>query len=376
MGWTSASNADPDALCPKRHLSQKSLPKTETESKQNQKDREGGRRIHAALAVVTDNIVATLTVAEREVFDACRKIEKAEANRFFTPEDGQVRVFREQEDGSSRLWCQVPDGRGGYFKHSGLPDVIFRAGKKALIIEYKTLAGDVPESADNRQLRDQAVLLKGNVPGIELIGVLVNQPLVTHSPVVCVYDTAALKRAEHEMFDRVRASNDPNAQAIAGKRQCNFCAAKNYCVEYQRWAGAMVPAMLNVLDVPVSAWTPEQRGYFCDNYSIASKWLDTSRAECERVLAEDPAAVVGWELKPGSIKETIIQPETVFQKFCQVGGTQEAFMTCVSVGKTKLKEALAKVTGAKGKSLDEAIKVVTAGCVSASQNKPSLVKKD
>jgi len=99
-GWTSASNASADAACPGRHQAQKGLPESSGEWA------ESGRKIHAALANEPVNATTLLSLEEREVFDACRDIEKKLVLQYFGdttmggPGTG-MRVFREQ-----RYWAR------------------------------------------------------------------------------------------------------------------------------------------------------------------------------------------------------------------------------------------------------------------------------
>lgn len=364
-GATSASNAESDSRCPARHLAQKGIPVPA-----KSKDSAFGTIIHKALSAEDHGLAVTLPVTERSVFDACRKIEKSLVLEYFG--DAGVKVIRENEAGTTRLWARIPDGNGGYFEHSAQPDVIYTSGKRALIIEYKCLAGDVPVASENLQLRDQAVLFRGNNPHVETVRTVVVQPLVTHSPIPCDYTYDQLDRSEADMFARVRASNNPQSPRIAGEAQCQYCLAKTRCAAYSQFAGSMVPGMLNILDVPVEDWTIEQCAIFLAKEKVASKWLAISK---DVILARMQAGEVipGFSVKEGAKKETIIDPQKVFDKFTLLGGTVQQFMQCIAVGKTKLKEQLAKVTGAKGKNLDEAVKSVTDGAVEVSQSKPSIV---
>ncbi|HEY6019218.1 MAG TPA: hypothetical protein VIY48_04745, partial [Candidatus Paceibacterota bacterium] len=317
-----------------------------------------------------------LTTPEREVFDACRAIEKKLVLAYFGPDAPPIKVFRERSDGSTRLWARIPGPNGEIYEHSGQPDVVYRCGTRALIMEYKTLLGDVPDAPTNKQLRDQVVLYRGNNALLDEIATAVIQPLVTHEPVICRYDAEAMKRAEREMFDRVRASNSPDSIPTAGNPQCEHCLAKKNCVAYQQWSGSMLPAMLNVLDVPMSAWTPEQRAFAAANIGPAQKFLDNLSEFLKEGLAKDPTFCPGWTLKPGARKETITDPQRVFDRFAGLGGKLEDFMACIAVGKMKLKDRLAQITGARGKKLDEALSTVTEGCIEVSQNRPSLAKAE
>lgn len=368
QGWTSASNAAADMLCPGRHLAQKGLPDDHSP------DAEHGRIIHKALfdSSETKNLTA-LSVEQRDIFDSCREIEKKIVQQYFGANHGPMRVWREQ-----RYWARIPavDGQlDNLFSHSGAADVVFVADQKALICDYKTLAGDVQESARNQQLRDLAVMIARHHLSNEAATAII-QPLVTHSPELCIYVKEDIDRAEKDMIQRVRFSNNPNSPRSAGEVQCKFCKAKHKCAEYNRFAGALVPKMLDVLEVPVADWTPEQRAVAAMRLPAAFKWLEGVEAHLKELLAKDADSVPGFALKPGNTRETIKDPQQVFERFAALGGELGQYMPCVTVGKTKLKEAVNAVTKEKGKALDATIKKLLDGLVESKQNAPSLVKKE
>ena len=360
QGATSASNAQADSLCAGRHLAQRGLPEVRGPWS------ETGSRIHAALHVGKPD---GLSLEEVETFDACRSVEAKLVEQYFgaAAASGAMKVWREE-----RAWTRFQD-ESGQWQHSGKPDVVYRLLNKCLVLEYKTLSGDVAESPRNMQLRDQAVLVRGTLL-LDEVGVAVIQPLVTHSPTICFYDREELDRAAAELFARTKASNDPKSARSPGPAQCNYCLAKTHCLEYQRWAGGSVPMMQNLLDVPVASWTGEQCAQFLERDPVAQKWLDESKAAVKARVAQFPGSVPGWALKPGSTVETITDPQTCFDRFAKLGGKLEVFMSCIKVGKTKLKEALNAVTGAKGKSLESALGTVCQGITESKQNQPSLKK--
>jgi len=358
-GATSASSALADSLCPGRFLAQRGMsepPKSEEAS--------SGSRIHEALA---DNALADkLTLEEREVFDACQDIEKKTVAQFLGDSKDPVRVFRHK-----RFWVKIQRADGGVVEHSGEADVIYRAATRLLIADYKTLSGDTPASPRNLQLRDLAVLARGELMPITEVAAVIVQPFVTHTPEVCVYVTEDLDRSQHEMFIRVLRSNDPNGQRVPGEAQCQFCLAKTKCVEYQKWAGTIVPPqMLSALDVPMISWTPEQRAQAAEALGPAYDLLDQIKAFLKEHVPP------GWELRPGNKRETITDPQQCFTRFAALGGTLEQFMRCIVVGKTKLRNQLNTVTGAKGNALDKSVRAVTEGLVEVTQNAPSLMKKE
>lgn len=363
-GATSASNATADNLCQGRHLAQKGIPD------KSSKDAAHGNLIHAALAGDAEAL-ATMTVEQRDIYDACQKIEAREVEKAFGADWKQAKVWKEQ-----RFWLRfqadVAENKL-MLEHSAKPDKVYRLGNRALVIEYKTLTGDVPTAPNNLQGRDQVCLVSGHLL-VHEVAFLVIQPLVTHTPEICVYVKEDIERALKEMVSRITASNTPGAPRLAGSPQCDFCKAKVNCVEYNKWAGGNVPMMLHLLDVPIANWTPEQRGEFCDLESVAREWLDNCKNEMKEGLANDPKFVAGWMLKPGNMIETITNPAGVFARFAELGGTEKQFLEAVSVVKTKLKEQLAALTHLKGKALDGSMSSLTEGYTHTKQNAPSLVK--
>lgn len=373
-GATSASNAQADTLCPGRHLAQKGIPETPPGP-----DAEFGRIIHSALAVGSEEGKHTvdlmkMTGEQRDIFDACREIEKEGIRQYFgnspTPENQAQqfipkRVFREQ-----RYWCMVDNK----FEHSGQPDVIVRAGPKAIIFEYKTLAGDVPESPTNLQLRDQVVLTAGSLL-LKEIAVAVIQPLVTHEPTLTLYNEAAIKQAETEMWDRVRKSNDPASLRVAGEVQCKYCRARGVCKEYQKWAGSLLPVPASIVDLPMADWTPDQCALFASGRAAAQKWLDEAEAMLKARLTANPEAVPGWCLKEGIYRETITDPQELFNRFGTLGGTLEQFLACIAVTKGKFEEQVRGIAKLKGKALKSKVEELLQDITESKQNAPSLAKK-
>lgn len=366
-GGTSASNAEADLRCPGRHLAQKPFPEGDGGAYAAH-----GRAIHAALAESPGEgglLLHKLTLEQRETFDRCREIEKRFSLQIFPDQGSQhpITVIREK-----RFWVMV-DGK---FYHSGKPDLVIHNGEgKGAILEYKTLLGDVPSSPTNLQLRDQVVLATRNLKLAEVF-CIVDQPLVSMTPEVVRYGPEDINRAEAEMFERVRRSNDPGSIRLAGAVQCDFCRAKLDCPEYNRFAGSMVPGMLTLLDVPVTAWTPEQRAMFCAQRGVAQKWLDETEQAMKAGLETDPEFVFGWYLAPGAERRSVKDPEALFTRFSALGGTPQKFMRCVGVTLTKLREAVNDLTGARGKALDTAINVLIDGLVEVKQNAPSLKRKE
>lgn len=360
-GGTSASNALADSLCQGRHLACRNLPDNTSD------DATFGTTVHAALAKGSDE---GLTVEQQDIYESCQLIESKLVDQCFGPDKAKAKVFTEQ-----RFWVRIDtkDGHGRY-EHSGKADKVYRHESRGLIVEYKTLAGEQQESAENMQLRDNVVLAARSLVLQEVMAVVI-QPLVTHSPTPVLYDKESIKQAEEDMFARVRASNNPASLRVAGEVQCKFCKFKPQCPEYAAWSVSLLPATVSLPDSPVAVWTPEQMALFCDRKGAVQKWMDDCEQAIKDALEGNPDAVPGYCLKPGAIKESVSNPQELFNRFSAEGGTLELYMSCVSIAKGKLETAVRDVTKAKGKSLASKVDKLLEGLTTSKQNSPSIAKK-
>lgn len=353
----SASSAPADDLCHGRHQAQQGLPDI------SGADAEFGKQIHAALAT---GLPEGLSAEQLSIYESCQEIEAKLVSQAFGPDASIAKIFREQ-----RLWCLVPPNK---LEFSGMPDVVYRHKEKGLVLEYKTLPGALPDSPMNLQLRSQ-VVLAARAYLLTDVAVAIIQPLVTHDPLVTVYDAAAITQAEGELWARVVASNEPNAPRTAGEKQCQFCKAKPTCKEYAAWAKTMLPAPVSIFDVPVAQWSPEQCATFCERMGFAAKWLEDVKSAMKQRIKDDPNAIPGWTLEEGNTIATIVKPQELFNRFTVMGGTLEQFMEAVKITKGKLEAQVRTVTQAKGKALNLAMKQLLDGLVEEKQNEPSLGRR-
>jgi hypothetical protein len=365
-GWTSASNAFADSLCQHRHTMQRGVPEPPRSL-----DADYGDRIHKALA---KDDPAGLSTEETEVYDACQQVCTEKVQEFFGG-DMVPQVLRFNE---KRVWVKFSSGRrpGVLLQHSGQADRIYRLGPRLLIPDFKTLRGDVPASPLNLQLRDLAAISAKDLIADE-VGVFICQPLVSRKPEITLYQGKDLQQAQQEMFDRVDFSNFPQVDTPQpGEVQCKFCLAKEKCVAYQRFAAGMVIAVQTVLDVPVEAWTPEQRRFFCDKFDMAQRWLNETWESIERLAKTYSNYVPGYAMFPGTIRKAITKPGEVFQRFSELApegyDANQAFMATVTVALGKLKNELSAMTGLKGMALNTAMDKLIDDCTVSTPTKEQL----
>lgn len=358
-GATSASAAPYDALCPGRHNAQRGLSEPESG------DASFGNAIHAALA--TDD-PSSLNGPQLNIYESAVEIREKIISDVFGPDAAKVVRFKEQ-----RYWCMVQRK----WEHSAKPDLICRHGAVGLIIEYKTLPGDVADSPQNLQLRDQVVLSARSLILSEVFVAIV-QPLVSHNPDLCRYDAAAITLAETEMFARVEASNHPDALRKAGEVQCRFCLARHTCPEHRAMVALAAPTepLAALAAINVTDWTPMQRTAFCERKAVALKWIDECSKQLKALLEADPAAIPGWALSPGSIKRPVRDVAELHDRFLAAGGTTKHFLSCLDLGKGDFEKAVREITKLKGKALAGKINDLLDGLTYEKQDAPSLSRSE
>lgn len=361
-GWTSASNAEADNLCPGRHMAQKTLGKNFPEERGE--DADFGDQVHAAMKDGSDptdkKVLATV--------ERMREIDVDLLLSFFGDNADKVRAIRER-----RLWTKFVHKKWE-LQHSGQVDVIYIHAGRALIVEYKSLAGDLASSPTNLQLRDQAVLTRGNVM-VQDIGTAVNQPLVDTQPKIARYKKEHLDRAEVEMQKRVITSNTPGQDRVPGELQCKFCTARFNCPEYAKWSSALTPKH-DIGDLPVERWTPAMMVRFLEHRTSARRWLDECEAQIKLVLKENPDTLLGWKLESQGGRSTITDMPALWNRLIEKGLSDDELIAACSIKMEHLETLLRAATKAKGKALKGEVRKILDGVSIYKEDQPSIVPKE
>lgn len=354
----SASGMDRLALCPGSFLLE-----VEHGEKTASDDAALGNRIHDWLAWRE----VTLTPEEQEIADAC----DAQANQLMmdwrgTGEAPRVEIIREQ-----RLWARDADGLDRTW--SGKPDFVaivqrYNGTSRALVVDYKTGRGDVTQAAGNMQLRALAVLVAEEFSVTE-VRVAIVQPLAG-PPTVCDYTETDLAVAEVEINAIARWAMKPGQERRPSPAACKYCSAKAACPEGRNLALAMAQPLAR--DGGVILLTPEEMAGFLHAARAAEAIIESVREKARRMLEEDEKAIPGWRLKPGVARESITNPQLVFDRVAALGGTPERFLGAVTVAKGKLESIVRELTGDKGKGLKARMDDILDGATETKHAAPSL----
>jgi len=355
----SASGMERLALCPGSFLLE-----YDHGEKTTSDDAALGNRIHDWLAWRK----VALTPEEQEIADAC----DTQANQLMTDWLGtggpsKVEIIREQ-----RLWARDADGLERVW--SGKPDAVIIAEdpatgtRRALVIDYKTGRGDVTQAAGNMQLRALAVLVAEEFVATS-IRVAIVQPLAG-CPTVCDYDDIALAVAKVEIDAIVKRATAPGQERKPSPSACKYCSAKAACPEGRRLVTALAEPIPRSFGAMLL--TPEEMAGFLHAARAAEAIIESVRDKARRMLEADEKAIPGWRLKPGVARESITNPQLVFDRVAALGATPERFLGAVTVAKGKLESIVRELTGEKGKGLKARMDDILDGAAETKHAAPSL----
>lgn len=355
----SASGMERLALCPGSFLLE-----VQHGEKTTSDDAALGNRVHDWLAFQRGQ----LTPEEQELADACNE----QTKRLFDDWSDSHRLSVNTETiREQRLWARDADGLG--LAWSGKPDFVAiiecaDGKRRALVVDYKTGRGDVTEAAGNMQLRALAVLVAEEFSVTE-VRVAIAQPLAGR-PTVCDYDDVALAVAEVEINSIVRRAMKPGQERRPSPAACKWCSAKHACPEGRNLALAMAQPLAR--EGGVILLTPEEMAGFLHAARAAEAIIESVREKALRMLEEDEKAIPGWRLKPGVARESITNPQLVFDRVAALGATPERFLGAVTVAKGKLEGIVRELTGDKGKALKARLDDILDGATETKHAAPSL----
>jgi hypothetical protein len=223
----------------------------------------------------------------------------------------------------------------------------------ALLEDYKSLWGDIPDASVNEQLRDLACMI-WKTYGCETVTCFINQPRVTWrvSDVRLVkYERDDLVRAYSEMMERVEKSNDIRSPRIVGSVQCKYCKAAGTarCPESQKALVAIGQAQFDIEHA-----TPAERGDWLETLIRIEKTAKKCIAEMkEHVRNNSEGWADGWGLGKAK-KPREINPQKIPQVGAILSSHFDAFIPseladCCSISVPDLEQLHAKLSGLTGK---------------------------
>jgi hypothetical protein len=262
-----------------------------------------------------------------------------------------------------RFWLEIE----GTKQFSGKPDMVAVEGTRALVVDYKTGPVAVESAASNMQLRALAVLVFWKYNHLEEITTAIIQPRAfDQQATLTTYKIDDIWAAYYEILLILDEAKETDAPRKASEKACRYCKAKPTCPEAQKSITDIAAVESNLPAIPSAD--------LLEKCAIAKSLIKKIEDNARKALEVDPNAIAGYELKPGSKRQKITNPEGVFFKAAVIGIDGQEFSAVCDVNKSKLKALIKAKTEKKGAALDDELAGILEGNTEETRNKPSLTK--
>jgi hypothetical protein len=268
----------------------------------------------------------------------------------------------------TRLWLH----EGLEPVHSGAFDVAYGTLSRMLIIDGKTLFGEVSPAEENDQLRELVGLARANFSRCKEFTVAILQPWVSARPSVAIYDEPEAELALRELRRTISDNADPAAPRTAGP-WCDKCPAFELCdtaraANARTWDVAKAVAD-GFFVLPIG----EDGAKLLNAAKLAQKYLEAVLERYKAILAQDAEAVPGWQLREGNkVREItdVLLAAQIAPEFMD----RDQFYSAVSVNVSALQELCAASSGLRGRALEDLFNERFAKVIRYKQNPPMLVR--
>jgi len=183
--------------------------------------------------------------------------------------------------------------------------VVYRASEKLLIvIDLKSGAGIVVQAENNQQLRYYGLGAMLSLPGLKIarVEMIIIQPRVAEAVKRDIIDSVDLLDWSAELLEAARATQVPDAPAVAGEH-CRFCVAKRACITYELAALEAARDEFDVIEgTEISVAVPDPAELSAEDLAwrltlvpLLKDWVKTMEATAFRRLSRgDP--IPGFKL--------------------------------------------------------------------------------
>ena len=345
-----------------------------------------GDAIHEALAT---GDASKLDAAQFETFEMCNE----QLEWMLSEWAGDDEIMAIHRD-SKRLGLttiggvvEVTDETTAKLVNTALADVIalkFSKADQALhffIADHKTLRGEVPEAADNPQLRNLAVLVAKRFRCVAG-RVCIIQPWAG-KPTLADFDQTSLVRATEWLHHILEVESNATPDDRKAGTHCHYCPANSNCSTFRQLATSPVEAMTRFL--PTDDKTARAALFarameldadtlagFVKHLRLVGWWSAAIEGAAKKRAESDVEFQRFYRLKPGSPREKIIDVQAVFTRSCELGVAPANFSAACSITKTELKGLIAGATGLKGKALETKMAEVLQGATESKETAPQL----
>ena len=311
-GKPSASDGLKNRLCPGAHQLCLTVPRIG-----GNKVSQAGDRIHDGLE---RNDFSGLKGEELAMAIRCREQLNMLLGLVFSDEN-ELKVYKEE-----RMWYRND-------RFSGKPDVVFVNNNTALIADYKTGRIPVKDAATNDQLQWLAVLAQHTYK-VNTIIVSIIQPHCGE-PSFHRFTPEQMIKVRRRVLRVLRNMEKPNAMLRPGEKQCKYCRAKPICP-------ALKASMTALMTTQPEKLTPIKAGQILDQAQAVKELIKAVEERAEAMLTEQPDAIPGWTMSPGSVRKGLPATAAVFKRLVDAGWPIENIMDAATFSLSKLRQEAKK----------------------------------
>lgn len=260
--------------------------------------------------------------------------------------------------------------------HSGQFDVAYGTLKtnRMLIIDGKTLFGEVAPAETNDQLRELVALARFNYPAATEFTVVILQPWVTHRPSIATYDAAEAELALRLLRLTIADNADPDAPRTPGP-WCKYCPALTRCEEARAHLGQTYNLAKRITEGQFALPIGSEGARMLASIETAQTVLKALKASYKALITHEPDAVPGWYLKEGKWVREIDNIAKAYEIASELGISLAEFISAAKLSLGTLSAIVGGVLHLNGKALEECFNQLFSEVISYHQNAPELVSE-
>jgi Protein of unknown function (DUF2800) len=270
-----------------------------------------------------------------------------------------------------RLWLR----QGIEPIHSGQYDVCYVSTdyRRALILDAKTLYGELQPAEHNDQLRELVALFRFNYPALEHYTVAILAPNQAERISSATYDQLEAELALRLLRLSLFESADPGAPRTPGDH-CTHCPARLQCEEARQLIGHpySLKARIDAGDFVLPLG--EKGARLLEEIKAAKGVLADLEEAYKAELKTDPDCLPGWQLSNGRKLRWIPEVEKALQAWSAHRYAMSDFLACTDLVLHRLEEKLTLSTGKVGKGLANHFNDIFGPLVVTRMSQPSIVR--
>jgi hypothetical protein len=270
-----------------------------------------------------------------------------------------------------RLWLR----HGIEPVHSGQYDVCYLSQncERALMLDAKTLYGEIEPAEHNDQLRELVALFRLNYPGIKHYTVAILAPNLAERVSIATYDQLEAELALRLLRLSLAESADPGAPRTPGAH-CEHCPARLQCEEARQLIGHSYSLKARIDAGEFVLPLGEKGARILEEIKTAKTLLADLEEAYKAELKNDPDCLPGWQLSNGRKLRWIPEVEKALEAWSTHRYAMSDFLSCTDLVLHRLEEKLAVNTGKVGKDLANHFNDIFGPLVMTRMSQPSIVR--